>query len=193
MTQEKLALGGGDLRELIDRPCWEIAEKLGLGYFGDSSLIHGGTFFRRKTWRDWEYVEAVRVLSDDGCVFITSGTINRADVEDALRSCGWRYAGEDADLYECEPGDIINDYDGTVVASGEAVIDCEISACDGWAGVEPDSDFGGTDDYCCPIVETENGEFFQYREINSRTRNISLDCLEGFIVRRFLIRMLPTD
>lgn len=193
MTQSELAFGGGALRELIDRPCWGIAEKLGMGYFGDSSLIHGGTFFRRETWRKWGYADAVRVMSDDGCVFITSGQVHRMDVENALRSCGWRYAGDDAEDYECEPGDIINDHDGAVVASGDAVIDCEISACEGWAGVEPNSDYGGTDDYRCPIVETENGEFFQYRELNSRTRIISLDCLEGFVVRQFLIRMLPTD
>jgi hypothetical protein len=193
LTQSKLAFEGATLRDLIDRPCWEIAEKLGLGYFGDASLIHGGTFFRRETWMDWGYAEAVRVLSDDGCVFITSGEIHRTDVKNALRSCGWRYAGDDADLYECEPGDIVAEHNWEVVASGESVTDCEISACEGWAGVEPDTDFGGTDDYCCPIVETENGEFFQYRELNSRTRIISLDCLEGFIVRQFLIRMLPTD
>jgi hypothetical protein len=193
LTQSKLAFDGATLRDLIDRPCWEIAERLGLGYSGDSSLIHDGVFYDPSDWKENGYANAVSVQSDAACVFITSGQIHRLDVENALRSCGWRYAGGDAERYDCEPGDVICEHDGTLVASGDGVIDCEISACEAYAGVEPDCDYGGTDDYVCPIVETSSGEYFQFCELNSSVQNISLDCLEGFIVRKFLIRMLPQD
>lgn len=190
ITQAGLAEGRQTLRGLIDRPCWEIAEALGLGYFGDCSLIHGGTFFDRSDWEQYEYASAVRVMSDDGCVFITEGTIHRTDVVEALASCGWKYARDAGERWaDTDGGAIVCPYDGTIVAEGAAVVDCEISACEGWAGVEPCADFSGSGDYVCQLSEApDGGEFFQFRR-----QWVSTDCLEGFIVRRFLLGLLPVD
>lgn len=179
VTQAKLAEGLQNLRGLKDRACFDIAEALGLSYSGDCSLIHGGCFWNPADWDKYGYAEAVRVMADDGHLFLTVGQIHRSDVDSALACCGWKR--------ETAAGPIVNDYDGATVAEGpEAVRDCIISACESYAGVEPCEDFSGRSDWACPIDEDSN-------TFKHEGKAISLDDLEGWVVRRFLIGLLPID
>lgn len=171
------------------RPAWEVAEALGLKYSGDCNLEHGGFFYDPSDWLENGYANAVSVDISDGCVFVDIGTINRTNVDDALRSCGWKYSD----------GSIVDDSGRVIIEAGEpagrfALI--EIESCALCWGIEQDETCGllGVDPTGMGAVfkitaPDCNSEFFTV----AAGRRVPVDNLAGFVVREYVIPYLCNE
>lgn len=144
---------------------WDVAKYLGIGYDGDGNLEHGGLFYVAENWREpYGSADAVSVMADDGHVYIQTGQVHRSDVSQALECCGY---------------DV---HDSANVDFSDAM---EVSACYHYAGIESSYDDANV---ACPIIERNGVEYFVHDG-----RAIAMDCLQGYVVRRFVSHILPID
>ena len=108
------------IKACMERPAWEIAETLGIGYSGDCSPVpHGGVFYSRHDW-NCGYADAVEIWDDPDSdrVCVSIGIINKLE-------------GADMDsAFDC----IGIDVDDPLRAN----VDCQIDACRSYGGIEPD-------------------------------------------------------
>jgi hypothetical protein len=65
------------IKDVMAKSAWELAQKLGIQYVGDSSPFdHGGTFYETNNWGNYGYARCVSFQSIEGRTLVESGIIN---------------------------------------------------------------------------------------------------------------------
>lgn len=152
----------------------DICEKLGICYSGDASLEHGGLFYEKENWQKYGYASAIQVSVDDGCVFITVGTISKPkDITSELSCCGWSI--------DDETGNIVCEHDGIIVAGKNSghYDNVVIEAVSSYSGVEQES---------CAVCKIHNtfGEVGEEYFVDGSKR-VNMSDLQGYILSQYVL------
>jgi hypothetical protein len=136
------------IKALCEDSPWEIAKRLGIGYFGDMNPFnHNGHFYSTADWAEYGYASCVRISHYDGLICAESGTIRKPDdLSDAFRCGGWERDDED-------PSKLVQG--GYVI---DITPDVEIECVMDYYGMEVDQDFTG--DYRVTMPEDCNERTF---------------------------------
>ena len=129
---------------------WDIAELLGVGFTGDMNPVdHGGTWYETRNWVEYGYASAVSMYRVYNRLYVEFCTINKMDLDAALRCCGWERCGEGKVRQEGTTDEL------------DLCVEMEIECCLSYAGAETDEDFSGP--YLRKFRPNKDGNLREFR------------------------------